>query len=232
MKIMLPPYQEKEEGLIDLYLFRHGYTCYNRENRYQGRSDLPLLEEEFSRIRPYSFFPEKDIGRFLAPKTGNAPAQKTGRWNSEKKGSGPYRDGTIRDVVYVSGALRTRQTAELLFPGMEQIVIPQFHEMDFGIFEGRSAEEMKSDPQYRKWVDSMCEDPVPGGENRAQFTERVTDRFYALVQQTVRESRKRLLIVAHGGTQMAVMDCYCEENRPYWSWSTLPGEAIIAKLRV
>ena len=34
---------------------------------------------------------------------------------------------------------------------------------------GRSADEMASDPQYRRWVDSMCEGPVPGGESLEQF---------------------------------------------------------------
>ena len=133
-----------------------------------------------------------------------------------------------RDAVYVSPALRARQTAALLFPDAEQIVIPEFREMDFGIFEGRSADEMASDPQYRRWVDSMCEGPVPGGESLEQFRKRVTERFESLAAQVLSEGGRDLLIVAPGGTQMAVMERFCTRKRPYWSWQSPPGEAVRA----
>lgn len=223
MKIILPPFSEvdmNDSSCLDLYLFRHGYTRYNLEKRYQGKTDLPLLEEESERIRPYSF--SKDH-------TEPALEQNGVQIQNIRKTLDLADD--LPDVVYVSGALRTLQTAELLFPGMRQIVIPEFWEMDFGVFEGRSAEEMKSDSQYRSWVDSMCEAPAPDGESRTQFTKRVTDRFSRLAEQALLEGRKKLLIVAHGGTQMAIMEHFCEKNQPYWSWQSAPREAIHAMIR-
>ena len=50
------------------------------------------------------------------------------------------------ETVYVSPLSRARETAAILFPGAKQIVIPDFREMDFGIFEGRTAAEMERDP--------------------------------------------------------------------------------------
>ncbi len=44
----------------------------------------------------------------------------------------------VTDRVYVTRRLRTRQTAELLFPGAEQVIVPGLEEMNFGIFEGKS----------------------------------------------------------------------------------------------
>lgn len=41
-------------------------------------------------------------------------------------------------LVYVSPLRRTAETAEILFPGAEQSAVPDFREMDFGVFEGRS----------------------------------------------------------------------------------------------
>lgn len=197
------------EGVVDLYLFRHGYTRYNLEKRYQGRTDLPLIQEETERIRPYRF-----------ETVQGAP----GRRDEES----PAREAA--DAVYVSPALRARQTAALLFPGMEQIEIPEFREMDFGVFEGRSADEMASDPLYRSWIDSGCEDPVPGGESLAAFAGRVCARFRRLAMQALEEGRGRLLIVAHGGTQMAVMSGLRPGDRPYWSWQTAPGEAVVSRI--
>lgn len=187
-------YQTKMTRSLDLYLFRHGYTCYNKEKRYQGRTDLALLPEEWERIRPFPLELGED------------------------------------SFVYVSPALRSRQTAELLFPGTEQVVIPEFREMDFGVFEGRSADEMAEDPQYRQWVDSLCTASVPGGESLEEFENRVADRFERLVQKALGEGRSRLLIIAHGGTQMAVMDRFSQEKRPYWSWQTKPGEAVYGRI--
>ena len=43
------------------------------------------------------------------------------------------------EVVYVSPLSRARETAAILFPTAEQIVVPGFREMDFGVFEGRTA---------------------------------------------------------------------------------------------
>ena len=37
---------------------------------------------------------------------------------------------------------RARQTARILFPEAEQIVVPGLREMDFGTFEGRNYVEM------------------------------------------------------------------------------------------
>ena len=39
--------------------------------------------------------------------------------------------------VHVSPLLRARETAGLLFPASEQIVVSDLREMDFGVFDGR-----------------------------------------------------------------------------------------------
>ena len=65
--------------------------------------------------------------------------------------------------VYVSPLLRARETAGLLFPASEQIVVPDLREMDFGVFEGRGWWEMEQDEDYCAWVDGGCTGRCPGG---------------------------------------------------------------------
>lgn len=48
--------------------------------------------------------------------------------------------------------LRCRQTAALLFPGVEQRQVPQLRECAFGRFEEKTWEELKDDPLYRAWM--------------------------------------------------------------------------------
>ena len=86
------------------------------------------------------------------------------------------------DRVYVSPLGRTAETAELLFPGARQIVVPDLREMDFGVFEGKSWREMEDLPAYRAWVEGGCVDAPPGGESRRAFADRVCAAFASLVE--------------------------------------------------
>ena len=131
------------------------------------------------------------------------------------------------DRVYVTPLLRTRQTAEILFPEAEQTVIPDLREMNFGDFEGRNYIEMAHDPDYRAWVDGMCRGRCPGGEDYQEFSARVCDAFAALLDHNAARGEDSLVIVAHGGTQMAVMERFAAEKRDYWSWQLPCGQGYL-----
>ncbi len=103
----------------------------------------------------------------------------------------------------ITSLQRTRQTAEVLFPDAELVVADGLKEMDFGVFEGRNYREMEHDPQYRAWVAANCESPCPDGETKAAFCERICAAFSALVDAALAAGEPQLVIVAHGGTQMA-----------------------------
>lgn len=108
--------------------------------------------------------------------------------------------------VYVSPLCRARETASILFPQADQIVVPDLHEMDFGAFEGRNYMEMENDPDYRAWVDGLCLGPCPGGESRDQYCDRVCRAFGEVLSLAEKEGDDPVVIVAHGGTQMALLD--------------------------
>ena len=88
-------------------------------------------------------------------------------------------------IVFVSPARRCRETAACLFPGTapELIVVPEFMEMNFGVFEYMSWQEINQDPDpahraaYQRYIDSGGETAFPGGESKAEFTRRVCDGF-------------------------------------------------------
>lgn len=126
--------------------------------------------------------------------------------------------------VWVSPLLRARQTAEILFPGAEQMPVPDLREMDFGAFEGRTADEMAADTAYRAWVDGGCTGPTPGGEDMAGFCARTCAAFAGLVRQC---GEKELVIVAHGGTQMAVLSRFARPERAFYQWQSAPGGGFV-----
>ncbi len=122
------------------------------------------------------------------------------------------------DVVFVSPMTRARQTAHILFPDAEQVVVPGLREMDFGTFEGRNYVEMENDPDYRAWVASNCESACPDGERKDDFCDRSCAVFAKLVDDALAAGRRQLVILAHGGTQMSVMERFALPRKEYHDW--------------
>lgn len=122
-------------------------------------------------------------------------------------------------AVYISPFIRTRETAAILFPHAKQIEVPGLREMNFGEFEGRNYIEMEHDAAYRAWVEGGCEGRCPGGdEDKAAFCRRICDTFAELVDDALLHDQKELVIVAHGGTQMAAMEQYALPRKRYFEW--------------
>ena len=125
--------------------------------------------------------------------------------------------------VFVSPLRRARETATILFPNARQLVVPGLREMDFGTFENKNAAELSHDPSYRAWVDGWCEGSCPGGESRAQFCRRTNAAFAHLVEEALAQDKNRLVVVAHGGTIMAVGEAFAVPRRDYFDWKVPNG---------
>lgn len=126
--------------------------------------------------------------------------------------------------VYVSSLLRAKETVALLFPGAKQVVVPGLEEMDFGRFEGKNYRELSDDPAYQCWVDGLCLGPCPGGESKEGFCRRVCDAFVSLLESARQRAEDSVTIVAHGGTQMAVMEAFALPRRDYFDWHLDSGQ--------
>lgn len=122
-------------------------------------------------------------------------------------------------LVYVSPLLRAAETAAIKFPLARQIVLPDLREMDFGVFEYRTADEMAEDTAYTSWVERGCTTPCPGGEGLADFQARTCRGFTKGVEDALNRGLHKLVIVAHGGTVMAIMSRFAHPPRPYFDWA-------------
>ena len=122
------------------------------------------------------------------------------------------------DVVYVTPLQRTSQTAKIVFPHAKLVVVDGLKEMCFGSFEGRNYIEMEHDPDYLAWVAANCESPCPDGETKAAFCDRICAAFSALVDKALASGEEMLVILAHGGTQMAAMERYALPHKDYYEW--------------
>lgn len=127
----------------------------------------------------------------------------------------------VPDVVYVSPLLRARQTACILFPLSRQHVVEDFREMNLGSFEGRTYLEMQDDAAYMAWLKSNCE--IRCGETRAEFCQRTCQAFAQLLREQIGRNQRQVVIVAHGGTQMAILERFARPNRDYYQWQAANG---------
>lgn len=144
----------------------------------------------------------------------------------EQKAAGRYPAPEKTDVIIATPMLRCRQTAGILYPGRELLLIDEFREMDFGVFEGKNYKELQEDARYQAWIDSGGTLPFPGGESRENFQKRCCDGFLRMlglldrmetkevsVERSVEasiERRCRAAAIVHGGTIMALLSAYGE----------------------
>lgn len=134
--------------------------------------------------------------------------------------------------VYVSPLIRTGQTAKIMFPNARQTIIDDLREMDFGDFEGRSSDEMIDDKDYINWVEGKCEGFCPNGENLSGFRDRVCRAFGKLTLDAYTENEEQLVVVAHGGTIMAILSGFAEDNKPYFDWFAANCHGFKAKVEI
>lgn len=121
-------------------------------------------------------------------------------------------------TVMITSLQRTRQTAEVLFPDAELVVADGLKEMDFGVFEGRNYREMEHDPQYRAWVETGCEGRCRVGKARRNSASVSAQHLPRWWMPLWRPGEPQLVIVAHGGTQMAALERFAVPHKNYYSW--------------
>ena len=121
-------------------------------------------------------------------------------------------------VVYVSPLSRSRQTARILFPSAQQVVVDGLAEMDFGDFDGFTYRELSDDPRYQEWVDSGCTSQCPNGESRAQFVGRIAAGIRTVLCDARERGVSEAVVVAHGGTAMAAYSTFTQSDRDYFDW--------------
>ncbi len=133
-------------------------------------------------------------------------------------------------LLFVSPMLRTRQTAEILFPDKAAIPVQEFLETNFGEFEYRNYEELNGNPDYQAWIDGGGIGAFPKGESVEQMRARVATGMKEVVATCQRKGVKTAVIVAHGGTLMSIMSNATGEN--YFEFMVKNGEGFCLDLEV
>lgn len=107
--------------------------------------------------------------------------------------------GFQADYLFVSPMLRTRQTAQLLFPQKEYTTVNDFRETD----------------------------PVPQGESVTDFKARCCSAFEQIMKTIPDHSH--VAFVVHGGVIMSIMEAYAEPKKGFYDYHIGNGKYIFCK---
>ncbi len=122
--------------------------------------------------------------------------------------------------VYTSGLARTRQTLEAIYGPVDHKILPGFQEMDFGLFEMKSYEQLKNNPAYLAWIeDETGRLACPEGESSSDFIQRVNSSF-----EKLKSKKSSALLICHGGVIARLMEqIFPQEGRHFYRWQPRPG---------
>lgn len=205
---------------LELVLVRHGQTQWNVEHRYLGHTDLPLLPEAVDQL--------SQLNQQLR--------QLTDKW--DEPSSGFWR-------VFCSDLLRCRETLAYIAPLLEKETLydQRLREMNFGVFEGCTYEQLKSNDLYRRWIDDPSQATPPEGESWTEFNERLLGFLLDLGQAAEAEFSRsvtrenvgeeitnRVLVVTHGGVIRHILAQLVPDITFYSAVAPSPGALMVLQL--
>ncbi|MFE4239380.1 histidine phosphatase family protein [Peribacillus butanolivorans] len=123
------------------------------------------------------------------------------------------------EKIHTSDLPRCIETARLLFPDVVPIKHPAFREMNFGSWEGRTYEELKTDGDYQKWLERPMEAMVPGGESYPAFFKRVQNGW----SQLISGEESQYVLMTHGGVVRELLVRYAPMEKSFFDWGISHG---------
>ncbi len=115
------------------------------------------------------------------------------------------------DMVFTSSMKRCMETCSIIYPDLEPVVVDELREMNFGKLEGKSAEELEDNEDFKNWKATKGRKTLPGGDNLDLFMLRTTRGMSKILHSVIekidsQEENKKMTvaIVTHGGTIMAL----------------------------
>ena len=121
-------------------------------------------------------------------------------------------------VVFTSPLKRCTETCQILYPDLSPLSIANLRECNFGEWEGRTADELKDEPDFEKWLAGDNEVTPPHGESNADFVRRICRMFESIVEGLMKTGTTESVIVTHGGVIMTLLAVYGLPQAKPFEW--------------
>ncbi len=121
-------------------------------------------------------------------------------------------------VVFTSPLQRCTETCRILYPEQNPLAIANLAECNFGEWEGKTAEELKDDMDFEKWLAGDTSVKPPKGESNTDFTRRICKMFESIVEGLIKTGTTESVIVTHGGVIMTLLAVYGLPQAKPFEW--------------
>ena len=122
-------------------------------------------------------------------------------------------------VVFSSPLKRCVQTARRIYPDLEPLLIDQLMECNFGEWENKTAEELKGDESFSKWLAGDSSVKPPRGESTADFTRRICLTFESIVDGLMKTGTTDAAFIMHGGVMNMLLAVYGLPQANPFDWA-------------
>ncbi len=122
-------------------------------------------------------------------------------------------------ALFTSPLKRCTQTAQLLYPDLKPLVIANLSECNFGEWEGKTADELKNDEDFQKWLAGDNSVKPPRGESNADFVRRICLMFESIVEGLMKTGVTESVIITHGGVIMTLLAVYGLPQAKPFEWT-------------
>lgn len=126
--------------------------------------------------------------------------------------------------VYSSPLERAVQSAEILFPDREIVIVDDLREMDFGVFENVSVDDLITLDSYKKWLKGGLDNPPPNGESLRNMMLRCYSALNLMILNMMNEGITHAGVVTHSGILMNMMSCFGLPKMKPMEFACDPGE--------
>ena len=117
-----------------------------------------------------------------------------------------------RDIIFTSPMKRCVETTGIIFPYDSFEVLKNMREMNFGMFEGKTHDELEYLEEYRHFRESKGKAKIPQGESGIEFSMRVLKAFFEMIAYMDKKDANNAVLVCHGGVIMSLFSMLCNES--------------------
>ena len=122
-------------------------------------------------------------------------------------------------VVFTSPLKRCTQTARRIYPDLDPLVVDQLSECHFGEWENKTADELKGDELFSKWLAGDMNVKPPRGESTADFTRRICLMFENIVDGLLKTGTTDAAFIMHGGVMNTILAVYGLPQAKPFDWA-------------
>ncbi len=126
------------------------------------------------------------------------------------------------DAVYSSPMLRCKQSAAILYPNHDIQLVDNMREIDFGDFEGKTANELELLPSYADWAAGRIT-AAPNGEDNTDFAKRLCVGLNQIVRDMMSKGAEHAAVIMHGGAIMMLLASCAVPRKSMVEWTCPSG---------